>query len=190
MLSFYYDLIIPSVSSCVELVYMNPRPQPSHYWNRFTLRLQYNPWHPQLSPELTQKFPVYTPTSPDGDPWMPGLFPDIHWGIPSLLWLPTEIPWETHVNPEDTLTYPDGHPWWPELPPDIPWRSPDGPIYSMTSPVGMEILFFFKRFKRSWNVVFKIPGKVCISNRKHINFQNNMLQNNYKQKMEIDITWT
>ena len=99
---------------------------------------------PQSSPELTQTFRVYIQTSPDVNPWMPGLFPNIHWGIPSLHWLPPEILWETHVSPEDTLTFPDGHPWWPELPPDIPWRSPDGSIYPMTSPVGMEIIFLKK----------------------------------------------
>ena len=103
---------------------------------------------PQLSPELTQTLPVYTQTSPDSNPWMPGLFPDIHWGIPSLPWLPPEIFWETHVSPEDTLTFPDGHPWWPELPPYIPWRLPDGPIYQMTSPVGMEISFLKKIQKK------------------------------------------
>ena len=114
---------------------------------RYMTRIDF-PWDysiipdiPQLCLELTQTFPVYIQTSPDVNHWMPGLFPDIHWGIPSLPWLPPDIRWETHFRTEDTLPFPDGHSWWPELPPDIPWRSPDGPIYPPTTPVGMEISF-------------------------------------------------
>ena len=117
MLSFYYDLKIPSVSSCVASVYMNPMPQPSpQYWNRFLLRLQYNPWHPQLSPELTQKFPVYTQTSPDGDraiPWHP-----LRYTQSTLI-----THWNTLRNPCQPWGHPD-IPWWPSLMArTTPWHS-------------------------------------------------------------------
>ena len=58
---------------------------------------------PQLSPELTQTFPVYTQTSPDGNPWMPGLFTDIHWG-PELT---PDIPWRSPDGPIYPLTSPE-----------------------------------------------------------------------------------
>ena len=50
------------------------------YWNIFPLGLQYKPWHLPLNPWTNPHIP-YPQTSPDGNPWMPGLFPDIHWGI-------------------------------------------------------------------------------------------------------------
>ena len=99
------------------------------------------PCHPHRYTQSTLSTPWNTlrnscqslghPDIPYGNPWMPGLFPVIHLGKPSLPWLPPEIPWETHISPEDPLIFSDGHPWWPNLPPEIPWRSPDGLIYPL-----------------------------------------------------------
>ena len=113
---------------------------------------------------------------------MPGLFPDIHWGIPSLPWLPPEIPWETHVSPEDTLTFPA--------------VIPDGPNYPLTFPDGhLKVLYIHWHpllvWKRRWNFVFKIPGKACISKHKHISlFKTTCCKMITKKYLGIDITMT
>ena len=126
----HFDECFYSMKCLFKVIYLITNPSHSTFKrNIFWTKILANttgmdfPWDysiipdiPQLSHELTLTFPVYTQTSPDGNLWMPGLFPDIPWGIPSLPWLPPKMPWETNVSPVI--------PWCsPLMARTIPWHS-------------------------------------------------------------------
>ena len=95
---------------------------------------------PQLCLELTQTFPVYTQTSPDCNHWMPGLFPNIHWVIPSLPWLPL-IYGEKPISALRTPCHSLMVTWWSYIPTDNPcWYGN----------------FFFKEYSKEVEIFFQL----------------------------------